>query len=166
MFGPMSKGEYSWVAREGQTLPTDTERPGGHARDQIAELVAEVRELRAALEGRLTAIERRLSESTPPPSFRTAVTRADAEQLGAHFWTFVHQQKGPKLIVPVVRVPGDKNENGDGNIAYRVSRTDEDITQGTPLFRTLDELFLTEEDATVPLRLRGKPSRTSVRKPR
>ncbi len=61
---------------------------------------------------------------------------------------------------------GTRDDEGDGNIAYRVQRTDQEITQGSPVYRRPDELFRTKEDAEAvayPRRLSGSIKRPTIK---
>lgn len=126
--------------------------------EQIAEIVDELRALRAAMDARMDSIEQRLTDLEPA---RPGVTKEDAEAIGALFWIRLDQSKGPRLIVPVQRVKGIRDEHEDGNIAYRVERTDEEIMTGGAIYRTVDSLFFTQAEAEAPGRT---ASRTTGRK--
>lgn len=92
---------------------------------------------------------------------KIGVTKADAETIGAEFWTTITQPKGPPFVVPVVRVPGSQDTRGDGNIAYRVERTDKSTQQGPPIFKSVEDLFFTRVEAEAPGR---RQSRTTGRR--
>ncbi len=147
---PFPEGDFAWI-------------PPGMAERQLREEVAALRAKVEELEARLAMVEKRTRRPAPIPR---GVPREEASTIGAEFWAVVTQGSGPKKICPVKVRVGMRDEDGDGNIAYRVERTDEDVKQGSPLFRRPDELFRTKEDceaAAHPRRMSGQMRRPTIK---
>ncbi len=152
-------GGYSWVNEQEMAERRKTDRPAPPGADPLmSQLLAEVASLRAE-------VQELRARPTAPPS--RGVSREEASQIGAQFWTIIDQAKGEKQIKPVEVRPGFKDSEGDGNIAYRVFRTDEDIKKGGEVYRRPDELFHTQEDAArvaYPRRMSGATTRITGKK--
>ncbi len=148
-----TKGSYSMVVAP-VAKRSDTERPASANDPLLSQILAQLQAVAAgqrAQDEKISALSEvvasiRVTSSAPPPSLR-GVSREEASRIGAEFWIIVPHQKGGKQMVPAKVRPGSQDLEGDGNIAYRVVRTDEEISTGGAMFRRPDELFRTKEEA-------------------
>ncbi len=121
-----------------------------------------VRERVDALDARVTALERRLD----PEGKGQEVTSEEASQIGSRFWVIVAQGSGLKNVYPVEVRAGTRDDEGDGDIAYRVDRTDQTVTQGGAVYRRPRDLYRTQAEAEAvahPKRLSGLLKRTTIK---
>lgn len=118
-------------------------RPGT-VEEVCSAVLNELEHVRAELRGLRERID--VLEGTS----RRGVTREEAEKVGSPFWAIVSQAKGPDMVVPVVTAPGFKDAKGDGVISYRFERTDRETSQGPEIWRTIEEIFFTKEEAEAP----------------
>lgn len=92
------------------------------------------------------------------------VTKDEAERLGSRFWMNI-DTGGVRTAVPVERVPGHEDD-GYGNISYRVRRTDISVHQGPSPARAIDQLFHTREEAESAPRTSSSAKRRKVTVPK
>ncbi len=143
-----------------------TDRPSAQGQDPLlSELLALVKDLKATVAEQGAELAELKARPSGPPV--RGVTREEASQIGAQFWAIIEQAKGEKQVRPVEVRAGSKDSEGDGNIAYRIFRTDEDIKKGGEVYRLPEDLFRSREDAlraAFPRRMSGSHPRGTEKK--